>query len=243
MVPTHLFSALSSLTSSVLTSFNILQGKDSPATSERESCPEPHTGAAAGVFELAAACTTTNSDNETHNNDQGAKAIQSLSNSPLSKTSGVLGSEAKDLQSARSKGGSSTSHSTTASTAKRLATTLHARPLRCPSKLLTHKLAISHRPKTSTILGQIGKNAGPCHLAGVLSLGGGEDARVAEPSVYDLPPTQPEVATEEHMKKAASSKRKAVLTHEQVISTLCTLCTTIATYAIIHYIYIIIINY
>ena len=230
----------------MLTPFTILQGKDGAATSERESCPEPHTGAAAGVFELAAACTTTNSDNETHNNDQGAKAIQSLSNSPLSKTSGVLGSEAKDLQSVRSKGGSSTSHSTTASTAKRLATTLHARPLRCPSKLLTHKLAISHRPKTSTILGQIGKNAGPCHLAGVLSLGGGEDARVAEPSVYDLPPTQPEVATEEHMKKAASSKRKMVLTHEQVISTLCTLCTTIATYAkTIHYIYIyiFIINY
>ena len=213
--------------------FNILQGKDGAATSERESCPEPHTSAA-GVFELAAACARTNNDNETHNNDQGVKALQPLSNSPLSKTSGALGSEAKDLQSVRRKGGSSSSHSNTASTAKRLATTLHARALRCPSKLLTHKLAVSHRPKTSTVLGQISTNAEPCHLAGAMSFGGGEDARVDEPSVYDLPPTQPEVATEEHMKKASTSKRKTVLTHEQVISTLCTFCTTIATYAIIH---------
>lgn len=219
--------------------FDIPQDKGRAATSEGESCPEPHTSAT-GAFELAAAYTKTNNDNITHNSGQGVKALQPLSNSPLSKTPEVLGSEAKDPPSVRNKGGGSSSHSNTASTAKRLATTLHARTLRCPSKLLTHKLVVSHRPKTSTVLSQISKNAGPCHLAGMMSLGGGEDARAAEPSVYDLPPTQPEVATEQRMKKATCSKRKRVLTHEQVISTF---CTTIATYAIIHIkLYIIITN-
>ena len=45
------------------------------------------------------------------------------------------------------------------------------------------------------------KTAGMCPLTRVMSFGGGEDARVGEPSVYDLPLTHPEVATEQHMKK------------------------------------------
>ena len=59
-----------------------------------------------------------------------------------------------------------------------------------------------------TVLGQINKM---CPLTGVISFGEGEDARV-----YDLPLTQPEVATERHMKKTTiySSRRKRVITHE-----------------------------
>ena len=52
----------------------------------------------------------------------------------------------------------------------------------------------------------------------MMSFREGEDARVAKPNVHNLPPTQPEVATEQHMKIATMSKRKRVpmIANEQV---------------------------
>lgn len=103
---------------------------------------------------------------------------------------------------------------------------MHARALKCPAKLLTHKLSVSHRPKISTVLGQVlpmKTNAGMCSLTEEKSLGRADSAKVAELSVYDLPPTQPDVASEQHAKKTTISKRKRVLTQEQV-------CTSSALY-------------
>ena len=50
------------------------------------------------------------------------------------------------------------------------------------------------------------------------SLDGVDDASVSELDVYDLPPTQPKVASEPHgkLKKTTIGKRNRVRTHEQV---------------------------
>ena len=57
-------------------------------------------------------------------------------------------------------------------------------------------------------------------MPGEKSLDGADDANVSELGVYDLPPTQPEVASEPHgkLKKTTIGKRNRVLTHEQVIA-------------------------
>ena len=67
----------------------------------------------------------------------------------------------------------------------------------------------------STVLGQINKNAGACPLTRVMSFGEGEDARVGKPNVRDLPPTQPEVATERHMRKPLYSKQEEEAAHDR----------------------------
>ena len=82
----------------------------------------------------------------------------------------------------------------------------------------------------STVLGQVlpvKKNAEMYSLTEEKSLGGADSAKVAELSVYDLPPTQPEAASEQHAKKTTISKRKRVLTQEQV-------CTSSALYTAMH---------
>ena len=175
-------------------------------------CVMPH-NSPSGAFELAAAYAKTNCDSA-HSTNIATETANSLM-----KTAGdgrAVGSHSK-CPSGNRKGSDIDGRATSVPKVKRLTTTLHARALKRSAKLLTHKLAVSHVHKDCSVSLQVPnkKTMRSCSSTEEKSLRNTDSVGVSEFSVYELPPTQSEVASEQQA-KASSSKRKRVLTHEQV---------------------------
>lgn len=202
------------------------------SNSEREPCVVAHSSPS-GAFELAAMFSKANCHSLRRDSAQGTNTVTqpNLPISPPNKTAGdgsALGSRSKCTSGSRKESTIHDGKASTASKVKRLTTTLHARALKCPAKLLTHKLAVSRMHKDSNASAQAApkKTTGMCSSIEGRSLGNTDSVGVPELSVYELPPTQSEVSSEQQV-KTSSSKRKRVLTHEQVCTFYRTLCISV----------------